>query len=383
MDKLFTKSIKDFCNKNYLRDYEAYFVDPLMCKKNKLLSLMEKITNKDFYSEKFITDFKCISNCFLNDIAELDKSILHHIDNYDNDFLTYNPNDLNYFVNLYNEHKLWETSIKKSLAILQCSSEYELSKIPVSEAIIRLNIKNEGIRSDFPNLKIFKKYNIGNSISFIFFCKNNTFNELDLLDISILRTINTFYNNESYCISYSNVYKCLTQNNSKVVTNNQKMLVSNSINKLNSLQIIIEDHKLKKIYKENLLYLLEVSSDKFLILKVPLVFKLCELYNETISIKKNIFTCPISMTKTSLMVKEYLIYKIILLGHESGEIYFSKIYSDFNSNNPQQNSKIRYFVINILKYWKSEKILNDFDINLSDGKYISLTYYLNYKKTFV
>ena len=161
------------------------------------------------------------------------------------------------------------------------------------------------------------------------------------------------------------------------------MLVSNSINKLNSLQIIIEDHKLKKIYKENLLYLLEVSSDKFLILKVPLVFKLCELYNETISIKKNIFTCPISMTKTSLMVKEYLIYKIILLGHESGEIYFSKIYSDFNSNNPQQNSKIRYFVINILKYWKSEKILNDFDINLSDGKYISLTYYLNYKKTFV
>lgn len=89
------------------------------------------------------------------------------------------------------------------------------------------------------------------------------------------------------------------------------------------------------------------------------------------------------MTKTSLMVKEYLIYKIILMGDKSGELYFSKIYSDFNCNNPQQSSKIRYFVINILKYWKSEKILNDFDIILSDGKYISLTFSINYKKTFI
>lgn len=286
MDKRFAKSIKDFCYKNYLSDNETHFIDPFTCEKNKIIFFYEKITNKDFYNEKFLNDFKSMSNCFLNDLAEFDKSILRHIDNYDNNHLTYNPNDLNYFVNLYNEHRLWETSIKKSLILLQYSSEYQLSKIPVSESIVCLNINNRVICSDFPNLQILKKYNIGDSISFMFFCKNNAYSDLNLLDISILRTMNAFYSNESYCISYGNIYKCLTQNNSKVVTNQQKMLVLNSINKLNGFQIIIEDHRLKKIYKENLLYLLEVSSDKFLILKVPLIFKLCELYNETISIKK-------------------------------------------------------------------------------------------------
>ena len=355
--------------------------DPLMNVRSSLVAELRKTISKFSTNQAMIKEFNLSIKHFTSNIECIDRLLLSIINSFYNDTEIYDINTFDYLINLYNEHKAWHQSAKKLIKILECNSKNSYKKNSIN-SVVYLNFVDKRKVINFQGLKLFKKYNVGKFLSFTFISEIEDIDNIGIFDISLLRAIHMLYNNDYNCVNFKDLFRFVTNSTSRTITDIQENLVLRSLTKLENVQIVIEDHNLKKVYKENLLYLLRDSSDTVLILKLPILFILSELYDETIHLKRAIFTCPISTSKTSFLIKEYLIYRVMLSIKSNGELYFNNIYSDLDSKTPQDHKKIRQFTYRIFEYWKSEGFVEDFSINKYDGKYISLKYKVNLDNIF-
>ena len=355
--------------------------DPLMNERNSLISDLIKTISQRPKDEVILEELSAKIDNFSKNIKHLNKILISIINNENSNVLVYNGGTFDYIINLYNEHQAWHQSAKKLIKILECNSKNSYKKNSIN-SVVYLNFVDKRKVINFQGLKLFKKYNVGKFLSFTFISEIEDIDNIGIFDISLLIAIHMLYNNDYNCVNFKDLFRFVTNSTSRTITDIQENLVLRSLTKLENVQIVIEDHNLKKVYKENLLYLLRDSSDTVLILKLPILFILSELYDETIHLKRAIFTCPISTSKTSFLIKEYLIYRVMLSMKSNGELYFNNIYSDLDSKTSQDHKKIRQFTYRIFEYWKSEGFVEDFSINKHDGKYISLKYKVNLDNIF-
>ncbi len=279
-----------------------------------------------------------------------------------------------HLISIYNEHDEW----LKTIETLTYSLDKKITFSRLKKLSLHmLKIDGEYYYEDFPNLHYMKKYMINDDISFILINNHTSqHDKVDFIDISILRTLFLLYKNSIFRVRNKHIFKYLSLNDSENITKKQQDFISSRLKKLENIEIIVDNRILNKVYKEKFIYFLKLDENDILILKKPVIFELSKKYNRCENLDANAVLCPISMTTTGLITKEYLVYKMLLRGNKFNRLYFNDIYSELNIHTFQKKKKIRDIIIKILEYWKNINIIKKFRIHTENNHYIYIDYQL-------
>ena len=360
--------------KLYKTEYGYYFEDPFLERKSILLSKLDLISSSPSHNIYTLINFVDELFLFSSDIYTFDLSLHECIEELSSSMCDHLLSNL--LIKTYECHFNWCRSINKFIKIVIDLGEKHVNGIPKLAIFPRLNIDISNINMDFPYFLPFKKYTLNNTISFEFLPKKHTTicDNLNLVDICILRSIYTLFINNVYCFNFKTLFRFMTQSGSRVVTKKQEYLIKQSFEKIKNFKICIYDKDLNSITIENLIYTIYFShKDLYLIVKEPLIYRLAKSYNMYTSIDSRIYYTETSVTTLNILIKEYLIYRIFINTNSSITIVFSDIYSDLKSNSNQNNKRIRDFIVRMLEYWKKNDYIKDYNIFTKNNIYLYFT----------
>lgn len=369
MNNSISKSLKKSLYISNLSKDIFIYEDIFFSKKNKLLLLLEEILDTcENYSFGIFNDLKKKLIEFIDELNTYDNLLRNSIDEIYK-LNNSNTSTIEFITHSLQNHKSWKDNIEKFIFIIDNDISNIKNRIPSTNSIYRMKYHSNGVNNDFPYIYCYKTYIINNNLSITLLPKNSVNFEikLDLFDILILRTIFVFYINGIFRLSYICINKYIASNNKKIVTDNQISLLKKTIKKLENIDILVSDNISNKTHKERLIYMLEIDNESFLILKKSYIYDFLKENNLYIKLDNNISMCPISITKNNIILREYLINKIII--NNKIKIYFEEIYIHLGITSIQQKKKNREIIIRILDYWKKFGYIDDYSINFNYDNY--------------
>lgn len=204
-------------------EYGYYFEDPFLERKSILLSKLDLISSSPSHSIYTLINFVDELFLFSSDIYKFDLSLHECIEELSSSMCNHLLSNL--LIKTYECHFNWCKSINKFIKIVINIGEKPVNCIPKLAIFPRLNIDITDVNMDFPYFLSFKKYTLNNNISFEFLPKKHTTicDNLNLVDICILRSIYTLFINNVYSFNFKTLFRFMTQSSSRVVTKNKNI----------------------------------------------------------------------------------------------------------------------------------------------------------------